>query len=282
LLRARIPIGPRPPLCKELAGALNPVGARTAAGLPADADTTAVVLFALQGLGMDTSADPLWGYLDDNGHFRTWLAGEANVSVSTNAHVLETLATQSGPQTHWPDRREKILSHLCRLLRDLQQADGSWQDRWHASPFYPTACCAPLLHEIDPDARPAVDRAVEWVRQAQNTDGSWGIYGGSAEESAYAMQILLLTGHHDTATAHRGYEYLVHRVDQPSDQHPALWHDKDLYCPYTIVRASILATLHLAATLGVDTRQDQGTREHQDPATPRSAWKITPATRLPR
>ncbi|MFD0850660.1 prenyltransferase/squalene oxidase repeat-containing protein, partial [Actinomadura adrarensis] len=86
---------------------------------------------------------------------------------------------------------------MSAWLADRQQADGSWADRWHASPFYATTAATLALHSFGtPRGRHAahVDRAVRWVLATQHGDGSWGRWGGTAEETAYALHILLLTG----------------------------------------------------------------------------------------
>ncbi|MFD0852887.1 hypothetical protein ACFQ07_11655, partial [Actinomadura adrarensis] len=42
----------------------------------------------------------------------------------------------------------------------------------------------------------------------------------------------------------RGHAWLMHSLDGPDG--PPLWHDKDLYLPSAIVRAYVLAAIHLA------------------------------------
>ena len=41
----------------------------------------------------------------------------------------------------------------------------------------------------------------------------------------------------------------LNRADGGGADEPALWHDKDLYRPAAIVRAGVLAALHLARTV---------------------------------
>jgi hypothetical protein len=176
-------------------------------------------------------------------HFCTW-PGERGFSTSVNAHVLEAFA---GDPAGAGQRATVRKLAGCRLAH--QHADGSWDDRWHASPYYATACCALALARFGGHAAaPAVRRAVRWVLATQRPDGSWGRWWGTAEESAYAMQILLLTpGHADQRVDRavvRGHGYLLAAADQPD--HPALWHDKDLYAPVAIIRAAVLAALHAA------------------------------------
>ncbi|GAA0955348.1 prenyltransferase/squalene oxidase repeat-containing protein [Actinocorallia libanotica] len=244
LARAGLDFAPHPELVCGLLETLGPDGAPTADGLPPDADTTSVALSALALLGRPTAPDALWGYETDT-HFRTWPGGEDGRSITTNAHVLEAFGTYSRfrPEARYLSAVEKV----ANWLREQQCGEGHWSDRWHASPYYSTFCAALSLHEFGGEgAAEAVTRAVRWVLDTQREDGSWGIWGGTAEETSYAVQILALTGgvtgRERRAALRSGGRYLL----CGGDGHPALWHDKDLYSPTAIVRASVLAATHLA------------------------------------
>jgi hypothetical protein len=235
----------------SLSALLGPAGTPGGPGLPNDADTTSVVLLTLARLGIRCEPDCLWEYETDT-HFCTW-PGERTASTTVNAHVLDAVSeclsrrrpsrgTRSGTQLRAAARK------AFRWLCGQQQDDGSWTDKWHASPYYATQCCALALHAAGANAaRPSVSAAVRWVLETQQPDGGWGVWSASAEETAYAMQVLLLTGSTgariDEAVA-RGYRYLVGSADRT--EQPALWHDKDLYCPTAIVRAAVLAGTRLA------------------------------------
>lgn len=235
-------------LVDSLRPALAPGGTPAGDGLPADADTTSVALYALGLLGVPYRPDGLWTYRTDT-HFCTW-PGEDGFSVTTNAHVLEAIGYAAAPQ------HAETVRELAALLRDHQRDDGSWYDRWHASPYYATACCALALDRFGGAAsRRAVSAAVRLLLATQRPDGSWGHWTGTAEETAYAMQVLLLTrpdqaGSRAEAIAH-GYPYLLRAAETAAEQDaPPLWHDKDLYRPTAIVRAAVLAALHLARSGG--------------------------------
>jgi squalene cyclase len=142
------------------------------------------------------------------------------------------------------------MTALTRWLCDQQAADGSWRDKWHASPYYATLCCALALADHGGGAAgTTVRKARDWVLDTQHRDGSWGRWAGTYEETAYAVQILLRTGGSRAdevveRAAARGCAVLLNTTR--GHQHPPLWHDKDLYTPVRIVRAEGLAALHLA------------------------------------
>ncbi|MBY8872582.1 prenyltransferase [Micromonospora sp. PLK6-60] len=241
-------------LLTELAAAIGPTGAATSPGLPTDADTTSVALYALARLGRPVPPDSLREY-DTGAHFCTW-RGEDGSSVTTNAHVLEALgwhARHAGSPEH-----ASAAQRVAGWLLDGQLPDGSWTDRWHASAYYATASVAVSLAGYAPDrARRAVDRAVDWVLASQRADGSWGRWGGTAEETAYALHVLLGTGRPAgpgvAAAVRRAVDFLDDDPDGTATDTP-LWHDKDLYHPVLIVRAAVVAARQLVRAAGYPTR----------------------------
>ncbi|HVW44936.1 MAG TPA: prenyltransferase/squalene oxidase repeat-containing protein [Amycolatopsis sp.] len=233
---AGLPVTVPPGIVRELQAAVGKAGVAGGAGLPADADDTATVLHALANVGAPQPLDPLWNYHTGD-HFSTY-PDERTPSVTTNAHVLQAFSAH--PETG--SRETDAKRALAHWLSARQNEDGSWSDKWHASPYYATACCFTALSG-HADGIAAAHKAVRWVLATQRENGSWGRWQGTAEETAYAVQILLRA--HDPAAddaAARGCAFLLD-ADGP---HPALWHDKDLYTPGRIVRAEIIAALHLA------------------------------------
>ncbi len=245
LARARIPIDVPPEMLVDLRAAIGPVGTPAGAGLPADADTTSVALYALSLHGVPYEPESLWAF-ETPTHFCTW-QGEEGASVSVNAHVLDAFGHFSRKRPNRAEGYAAAVGKAAAWLRERQWADGSWDDRWHASPYYATASCALALGEFGgAESRAAVRRAVRWILDTQREDGSWGRWGGTAEETAYAMQLLLLVGGDEPVAeaAARGYRYLRGTADP--GEGPPMWHDKDLYVPLAVVRAAVLAALHLA------------------------------------
>ncbi|RZU77023.1 prenyltransferase/squalene oxidase-like repeat protein [Micromonospora kangleipakensis] len=249
LARAGLRARPAPSLVAELTAALGPEGTPTGPGLPADADTTSVTLYALARAGHPVHPASLIRYEQD-GHFCTW-PGEDGRSVTTNAHVLEALGWHAGRSTADGDPEARRLLRLARWLREQQHPDGRWCDRWHASPYYATSCVVMALDRYAPAAvaAEAVDRAVDWVVGTQRADGSWGRWSGSREETAYALHVLLGVSRPVrpgvAESARRGVAYLSATAGRQDD--PPLWHDKDLYAPVLIVRSAVVAAQHLAA-----------------------------------
>ncbi|WP_433329569.1 prenyltransferase/squalene oxidase repeat-containing protein [Spirillospora sp. CA-294931] len=263
LVRAGISFVVHPELVLSLTAPLGPTGTPAAAGLPADADTTSGALYALALLGAPHRPDPLWAYELDT-HFCTW-EGEDGASLTTNAHVLEAFGQylRSVPSRQLDEESGRAYGAAVRKvstwLCEQQAPDGNWTDRWHASPYYATACCAIPLHTFGGErAEDAVAAARRWILDTQRPDGSWGRWGGTAEETAYAVQVLLLTGPsrdgaigRAAAAARPHLQRHLALRDGEEDDAPALWHDKDLYKPTAIVRAAVLAALHLTQVKAV-------------------------------
>ncbi|WP_433474808.1 prenyltransferase/squalene oxidase repeat-containing protein [Spirillospora sp. CA-142024] len=271
LARAGVPVKAPPWLTAELRAALGQAGTGGGEGLPPDADTSSGVLYALSLLGSPCAPDLLLQYELDT-HFCTW-QGENGRSVTTNAHVLEAFGhfletTGDGAAAHrYSASMIKITSWLC----ERQEADGSWRDRWHASPYYATCCAALAIERYGSGSGHAssVDRAVRWVLGSQRADGGWGRWDGTIEETAYAVHILLFAGSVRKSlrseclrAASRGGAFIrssltagstADAADIPqtigqmlsNSNNPSLWHDKDTYLPATIVSAVTLAALAL-------------------------------------
>ncbi|MFD4675857.1 prenyltransferase/squalene oxidase repeat-containing protein [Lentzea sp. NPDC058450] len=200
--------------------AFSAAGAAGGPGLPADADDTAT---ALHALALCDSPGPVstLGHYREARHFACF-PGERTPSTSTNAHALQAL------------RHDRALEEW---LRDMQEPDGSWRDKWHASPYYATACVTNALG--------GNEKAVDWVLATQRSDGSWGRWEGTYEETAYAIRVLAHSPRDVSAAMARGARFM-HAWDRP---HPPLWHDKDLYTPTRIVQAEGVAALHLACAV---------------------------------
>ncbi|MFD5513620.1 prenyltransferase/squalene oxidase repeat-containing protein [Streptomyces sp. NPDC127051] len=245
-LRPQVPA----PLVKGLIDALGPEGAPGGAGLPADGDTTSIVLFTLAQLGIPQDPGCLFKYEQDD-HFCTW-PGERTASPSTNAHQLEALGqylASAGPNPPDAPRYQAAVTKTSTWICDQQRADGSWDDKWHASPYYPGMCCTLALAHYGVGAAGAVvDKAVHWVLSTQRPDGSWGRWQGTVEETAYALLTLQLSHRAPRPAAERaiarGSAYLLSHITRPDEA--VLWTGKDLYHHRPLAQAPAVAALHLA------------------------------------
>ena len=200
-----------------------------------------MTLYTLALLGQPQPPTALRGF-ELPTHFCTW-PGEDGDSVSTNAHVLEAfgayVAARPEAEPAYRPAIAKISDWLCRQ----QQADGSWTDRWHTSPYYATQCAVTALRQFGhAGASMSLARARRWVLSTQREHGLWGTWAGTREETAYAIQILANTG--GAAVPDQTIEFLSAADD---NAHPPLWIAKDPYCPTAIVEAAILAAIRLSA-----------------------------------
>ncbi len=163
---------------------------------------------------------------------------ESDPSVSTNIHVLGALHRAGYPADHPAVRK------VLRFLRAARREGAIWFDKWHASPYYTTAHavidCLPYDREL-------AASAARWLLDTQNADGSWGYFLPTAEETAYALQALVLWRRASNEVAEqtilRGAAWLRERAEPP---YTPLWIGKSLYAPNLVVRSAILSALVLA------------------------------------
>ncbi len=240
------------PVLDRLESALGTSGAPAGPGIPADADDTAGVLSALTRHGRIHRPDALLDYRTD-GYF-TCFPDERTPSTSTNAHVLEALALFLQAQPDDAPRFQPSVDTAAGWLLEMQGLEGSWHDKWHASPFYATACCVIALAALGDDrSQSAIRLATSWTLDTQRTDGSWGQWSGTIEETSYALQILLIAVEHHaldenhSAAIRDATELGAKYLDAGNDpaEYAALWHAKDLYAPINVIRAARLAALQL-------------------------------------
>ena len=233
-------------LTAYLENSLDGSGAPAGPGLPSDSDDTAAVLHALALAKRPVATSALWTYEADD--YFLCFPGERTPSTSTNAHVLEALpATPNNEGV----RHDAAVRKIQDWLLAMQHPDGSWDDKWHASPYYATMCCAvALARGHRPATAQVVARAARWTLETQRADGSWGRWTGTTEETSYAVQTLLRAhpGDLPAEVSRAVADGCAHLLADQGDDFPPLWHDKDLYAPITVVKAARLAALHAAAT----------------------------------
>lgn len=248
LAGAQLPAAGVPTVRKWATDLYDPRGVRGAPGLMTDADDTAMAVLVSSLVGLDHTPEPL--DLFHNGSHYDCYIGEDTGSVTANAHALQALGSYL---SHHPEAQHTYgprAEKLSDWLVGQQRPEGPWPDKWHASPYYATArCVAALSRHGGHRAAPAVETAVAWAVDTQRDDGSWGIWGGTTEETAYAAQILLSTADrrpHHARALDRAETYLNEGAG--SGHHPALWHDKTLYAPGAMIEAEVLAVRELLRT----------------------------------
>ena len=162
--------------------------------------------------------------------------------MSTNAHVLEAFGAYVAAHPEAEPAYRPVMAKISDWLCRQQQADGSWTDRWHTSPYYATHCAVTALRQFGrASASMSLARARRWVVSTQREHGLWGTWAGTREETAYAIQVLAYTG--GAAVPDQTIEFLSAAGDTA---HPPLWIAKDPYCPAAIVEAAILAAIRLS------------------------------------
>lgn len=206
-------------------------------GLMPDADDSALAMSVLRKAGVEISHKFLEKYRTEQGYL--CFPFERNPSVSTNIHILDALA---GDKSH--DGLE-IKRHILRFLRATRIDERYWKDKWHVSPYYTTCHAVIALKDIDKSLAQA---AIQWLQETQRTDGSWGIFSGTVEETAYCVQALLLydasNQNHDV-NMNGAIDYL--KANRNQSHYPELWIGKGLYAPINVIKSSALSALLLHA-----------------------------------
>ncbi len=147
--------------------------------LPKDSDDTSLVYELLSSFRYEVDIEAVLRYEEEQ-YFRCFDL-EANPSISANIHVLGALRQAGYPVDH--PVAQKVISFLARS----RSTDGFWLDKWHASPYYPTAHAVIVSAGY---AEQLIEQAIQWFLRTQHADGSWGFYEATAEETAYAVQAL--------------------------------------------------------------------------------------------
>jgi len=130
--------------------------------------------------------------------------------------TLEALAANGYDRESPPCRR--AIDYLIRT----QLADGSWYGRWGVAYIYGTCFALRGLRAMnEDDHEPHIQRANEWLRSIQNSDGGWGescasydndIYTpaeSTPSQTAWALMGLMAGGDTHSSSVIDGIEYLL-------------------------------------------------------------------------
>jgi halimadienyl-diphosphate synthase len=196
-----------------------------------DADVSSMVFSVLRLAGLNPDPAPLYQFEGET-HFICY-PYERNPSTSANIHILDAIK-QVQPF---------VVDKMVKWLRKSQVDGRYWADKWHASPYYPTAHAVIALIGVDHDLAKS---AVQWILDTQRQDGCWGYYNRpTAEETAYCLQALSMYNRRvelvDRQVLARGRQGLL----ACKGEFPALWIGKCLYTPVRVVESAICSALAL-------------------------------------
>ena len=204
---------------------------------PKDGDDTSLTYSVLSRYNLPVSIETVLNY-EEKDAFRCYPL-ESNSSISVNIHALEALKHAGFDNQH--PSVQKIIGYL----KGNRINKSFWLDKWHTSPFYPTAHFIAAAYNFDTSMS---SQAIDWILQNQRPDGSWGYSNNhpTAEETAYCIQALKVW---DTKVAKVSKErielaesWLKNNISPP---YPSLWIGKVLYCPENVVKSAILSAIGL-------------------------------------
>ena len=212
-----------------------------------DSDDTSMALLALHRAGYDVDGTSLLAYERDK-HFAVF-NHELQPSISANLHILEALKTF--PKHDRRRVRDKIIDYVFAERRP----GGYWGDKWHGSVYYPTS---QALMALLPHTPHRMDDSLNWLLSTQRTDGSWGQYAPTVEETALVLLPLLLYHRAGWSIPKQSLRlaarYLLSNEGSFEQDYAELWTAKVLFAPSSIIQSIVLGALGLY----LDTFEDLG------------------------
>ena len=197
-----------------------------------ESDTSSMVFSVLKMAGANPDPTPLRQF--ETADYFMCFHYERDPCTSANIHILEALKGVDYEAT------EKVRKWLSSSQIDSRY----WIDKWHASPYYPTAHAVIALIGVDHDLARS---AIQWIITTQRADGGWGYYNRStAEETAYCLQALSIYSREvepiDRNVIARGRRCLL----AFDGKMPDMWIARCLYTPIRVVDSSIYSALTMA------------------------------------
>lgn len=216
----------------------HPDGVGFSSAMFPDSDDTSMTLLALHRAGYEVDGTPLLAYERDE-HFAVF-EHELQPSISANLHILEALETF--PKHARRRVRDKIIDYVLAE----RQPGGYWGDKWHGSIYYPTS---QALMALLPHTPNRMGNTLNWILSTQRTDGSWGQYAPTVEETALVLLALLLYQRAGWSLPEQplrlAARYLLSKEGPFEQGYTELWTAKVLYAPPSIIRSVTLAALGL-------------------------------------
>jgi halimadienyl-diphosphate synthase len=234
-------------ICDFLYKQMGPSGVGCSSASPlVDADDTAVVLKVLHEMGYPVDVRILDEY-NAGEHYLTF-DFELDPSVSTNIHILDFIRIYK----EFPDRTE-VIEKLLKFLSKNMCPDGYWIDKWHVSPYYPTGHAIIALCGLE---QSLAEKAISWLLDTQNVNGTWGENGGTLEETSYAIQALMCYyqqgGQVDRESVSKALSAMSFKTSTPdllADQ----WVGKVLYSPARVLWSSAASAQFMAEASNLKT-----------------------------
>lgn len=204
---------------------------------PKDGDDTSLTFSVLSRYNFPVSIETVLNY-EEKDAFRCYPL-ESNSSISVNIHALEALKHAGF------DNQHRSVQKILGYLKGTRINNSFWLDKWHTSPFYPTAHFIIAAYKFDTSMS---SQAIDWILQNQKPDGSWGYSNNhpTAEETAYCIQALKVWNAKVAKISKErialAESWLKNNFSPP---YPSLWIGKVLYCPENVVKSAILSAIGL-------------------------------------
>ncbi len=120
-------------------------------------------------------------------------------------------------------KTSKVIRTAIEFLQKEQEKDGTWFGRWGANYIYGTWSVLAGLAAVDEDMnKPYIRKAVEWLKNVQNSDGGWGetiksydnpflkaIGKSTPSQTAWALLALITAGEVESDAVKRGIKFLL-------------------------------------------------------------------------
>jgi hypothetical protein len=157
----------------DLAAALRPDGLGMSDIFITDGDDTAEAVAVLHSAGYDVDHTMLQRFANED-HFCAY-GGELQPSLSVTAHAVHVL-------TLFNQDNDRPVTYIT----ERQFPDGRWPgDKWNGSWLYTTSHAIVALRGAG--QKEAIRQAANALLTHEHVNGSWGIHGSTAEETAYAI-----------------------------------------------------------------------------------------------
>ncbi|MBI1733107.1 MAG: squalene--hopene cyclase [Gammaproteobacteria bacterium] len=125
------------------------------------------------------------------------------------------------------DRKFPPIARALEFLRRDQRPSGAWYGRWGVNYVYGTWAVLVGLGALGEDPnQPHIRKAVQWLKDVQNSDGGWGedcntyddpsLCGrgrSTASQTAWALLGLMAVGEVGSEPVQRGIRYLMRNFD---------------------------------------------------------------------